>query len=193
MKFRDYFRGRLPVLLEEYVEYSNSFNVQPDRCRHHSAGKRACVCLIVPRNKLSIDAKLLERAHVVHGTRIAPDSQEFEDPLFWRGWYFLTLLDQCIHAHFRAAYRTWEDATGRYPLPMFPAGFRCWHVASPNSLLLGTPIDDGWRDACEFFIDEANVQLRARAGLEPSEFFDALRRDPDFGGPHEQILAGFMP
>jgi hypothetical protein len=193
MNFVNFFRGRLPTLLEEYVEYSNSFNVQPDRCRHHSAGKRACVCLVVPRNNLSIDAELLEKAKILHGTRIAPDSPDFEHPFFWRGWYFLTLMDQCIHAHFRGEYRNWEDATGRYPLPMFPAGFRCWHVASPNSLLQGTPVDDDWRGACAFFMDEAKVQLRSHARIEPSEFFNAIRRDPDFGGPHEKILAEFMP
>lgn len=193
MTFDEYYQKQFPNLLREYVEYANSFRVSTDRCPHQSAGNRACVCLIVPAHNLAMFRDRLAPARVVHRSKIAPESAAFDDPRFWRAWYFMTLTDQCIHAHFRPVYRAWEHATGRTPLPMFPAGFGCWHVARPNTLLQGTPFDEEWRDACAVFVTAINTELQERAQIDPSEFFAALRRDPSFGGEHEDILSGIMP
>ncbi len=192
MTFEDYFYSRFPSLLGSYHRFSTALGIEPWRCPHHGAGQRACAVFATPGNNLGPTAERLQQVRRL-GDKLVPAGAEFDDDRFWFAWYFVTLLDQGIHSAFRPHYATWVAATGGYPLPMFPAGFGCWHIAAPARLLEGTGHEKGWSEAVEFWVGEANWKLFAMSGVGPGEFFAAIRADGAFGRvEHERVLAGRM-
>ena len=166
---KDYFYNELPTKLNEYINIVNKQENQPQDCEHHNIPEDRAVVL---------DEKLKEDKKFNHK--------------FWYGWYILNLLDQAIHFHYRENYVKWQKNTNGYPIPMLnDAGFGCWRISHPASLLTKIKyIKKDWVEACDFFAEEMAILLKEKAGIEAHELALKIITDIHFGkNRHEKELS----
>lgn len=116
-------------------------------------------------------------------------------PAFLICLYFTVLVDQAMHAHFRADYQQFEQLT---QYPKFCHGLGQFHH-NPRAIL-SVPVQKGMvnkreiekllPDGMKLFVDEVVDFLDEHMrNITPSDFFDKLIHDPDIEIPLLVVVA----
>jgi len=167
VNWKEYFYNEFPRVLSHFAA-----NKIPDHFCEHCLAPKNRRCHINP-NKRNLLRGLPAR--------------------FRFSWYGVTLIDQVLFTYFPKASELWVKNTGGYPLPVEGMGFGCVRVLSPSGLLQKTDSKEEWLKWINFWLDETELQLEAKSGVKPRDFFEVAASDSYFAsdpqvGEFESLL-----